>query len=142
MQFFCRPGVFFAVCLTLCLALAQPAAAIQNIGFPDDQSVSATAADAKRFNAARKSMLGALATLAKFDGVDGEAKKEVMAAMKTIGANAQILEGIAARAGNKDVVRFMSTLKSWSISGDADDRPTSLLKKIGTSLRGLKVTTK
>ena len=141
-MFFQRIPMFvFSAVLALGMAVSTPSLAIQNIGFPDDQSINATAGDAKKFNSARKAMLGALTTIAKFDGVEGESK-QLKAAMQSFGSNARILMGIAKKGGNKDVVRFMSTLKSWSTSGDADDRPAALVKKIGSALRLLELKVK
>ena len=133
--------IIFSAVLMLGMAASNPALAIQNIGFPDDQSVNATAGDAKKFQSARAAMLNALRTIAKYDGVEGESK-QLDAAMRTFGSNAQIAMGIAKKAGNKDVAHFMSTLKSWSTSGDADDRPAALVKKIDTALRRLQVKVK
>jgi len=141
MIFFRFSTLACAICFALGLGLASPAAAIQNIGFPDDQSLILGAADFTQFNAAQKKMLDALATVVKYDGVEGEAK-QVRAALEAFAKNALVVQGLAKRAGNSDVANFMATLKSWSTSGDADIRPADLMRKIGASLQGLSVVKK
>lgn len=137
----CIPRRLFLACMVLGFTLLNPAVAIQNIGFPDDQRLVVGKADLTQFQMAQKAMHDALMNLVKFDGVVGESKN-LNAALKAINTNAQIIEGIAKRAGNKDVATFMATVKSWSTSGDADDRPPKLVKQIEASLLGLKVKTK
>lgn len=137
----CFPRNLVLACMVLCITLLNPAAAIQNIGFPDDQRLVVGKADLKQFQTAQKAMHNALMTLVKFDGVDGESKGRD-AAVNAISSNAQIIQGIAKRAGNNDVATFMATVKSWSTSGDADDRPPKLVKQIEDGLLGLKVKTK
>lgn len=127
--------------LMLSLVLTSPVAAIQNIGFPDQQRLVVSKADLTPFQSAQKSMHDALMSVLKFDGVDGESKDRNLA-LKTISTNAQIIRDIAKRAGNDDVATFMATVKSWSTSGDADDRPPELVKKIAAGLLNLKVKTK
>lgn len=127
--------------LTLNLALTSPAAAIQNIGFPDQQRLVVSKADLTPFQSAQKAMHDALMSVVKYDGVDG-ASKEWNTALKTISTNARIIQDIAKRAGNNDVATFMATIKSWSTSGDAEDRSPELVKKIAASLLNLKVKTK
>ncbi|WP_306258719.1 hypothetical protein [Pararhizobium sp. IMCC21322] len=134
----CFPRNLILACMLLGITLLNPAAAIQNIGFPDDQRLVVGKADLSQFQMAQKALHNALITLLKFDGVDGESKGRD-AALNAISTNAQIIEGIAKRAGNKDVVTFMATLKSWSTSGDADDRAPKLVKQIEASLLGLMV---
>lgn len=141
MHFFNRTGVVFAACLTLCLTLAQPAGAIQNIGFPDDQSISVSAGDAKKFNTARDVMQDALSTLLKIGDIKGESTRAA-AALKSVATNSDVMKSVAEKSGNKDVVRFMSTLRSWATSGDAEDRSPELIKKILSSVRGLKTVKK
>lgn len=137
----CFPRNLVLACMVLGITLLNPAAAIQNIGFPDDQRLVIGKADLTQFQMAQKAMHNALMTLVKFDGIDGESKGRD-AALNTISTNAQIIEGIAKRAGNNDVATFMATVKSWSTSGDADDRPPKLVKQIEAGLLGLKVQTK
>lgn len=127
--------------LTLSLALTSPVAAIQNIGFPDQQRLVVGKADLTPFQSAQKAMHGALMSVMKYDGIDG-ASKEWNTALKTIRTNAQIIQNIAKRAGNDDIATFMATIDSWSTSGDADDRSPELVKKIAASLLNLKVKTK
>lgn len=137
----CFPRILVLAGMVLGITLLNPAAAIQNIGFPDDQRLVVGKADLTQFQTAQTAMHNALKTLAKFDGVDGESMGRD-AALSTITANAQIIQGIAKRAGNKDVATFMATIKSWATSGDADDRPPELVKQIEASLLGLQVKTK
>lgn len=127
--------------LTLNLAMISPVAAIQNIGFPDQQRLVIIKADLTSFQSAQKAMHAALMSVVKFDGVDGESK-EWNTALKTISINAQIIQDIANRAGNDDIATFMATINSWSTSGDTDDRSPELVKKIAASLLNLKVKTK
>lgn len=137
----CFPRRLFLACMVLGFGLLNPAVAIQNIGFPDDQRLVVSKADLTQFQMAQKALHNALGNLVKFDGVVGESKG-LDAALNDISTNAQLIQGIAERAGNKDVATFMSTVKSWSTSGDADDRPPKLVKQIEAGLLGLKVTTK
>lgn len=127
--------------LTLSLALTSPVAAIQNIGFPDQQRLVVGKADLTPFQSAQKAMHAALMSVVKFDGVDGESK-ERNTALKVINTNAQILQDIAKRAGNADIATFMATIDNWSISSNAEDRSPELVKKIAASLLNLKVKTK
>ena len=127
--------------LALFLALTTPLHAIQNIGFPDDSRLQLNGGQAKTFNSARAKIQEALTTLEKYGGVDGESNR-VAAALKSIASNAGTIQNIAQKSGNKSVAHFMSTLKSWSISGDADDRPIELIRKIAASVNGLKVISK
>ena len=135
------PSRLLSACFALGIALASPAAAIQNIGFPDDMKLTLGASDLEQFQTAQKALHNALNSLLKYDGVDGETT-ERDTALKAIGSNAQIIQAIAKRAGNSDVATFMATLKGWATSGDADDHQPELLKKIGDSLTDLKVNTK
>lgn len=123
------------------LALTGPVLAIQNIGFPDDQSLVIDKADLTQFQGAQKALHDALIVVAKFDGVEGKSNQQTEA-LKTIGTNAQIIQGIAKRAGNADIGAFMASVKTWSTSGDAEDRSAKLVNKIANSLLNLKVQTK
>lgn len=127
--------------LTLSLTLMSPVAAIQNIGFPDQQRLIVGKADLTSFQSAQKAMHDALMSVVKYDGVDGSSK-ETNTALKTISTNAQILQDIAKRAGNDDIATFMATIDNWSISNDAEDRSPELVRKIAASLLNLKVKTK
>lgn len=134
----------FSICLALCftagLALSGPVAAIQNIGFPDDQSLVLNKADLTRFQTAQKAMQDALKTLLKFEGIDGVSKDQKVA-LQVISHNAHIIQTIARSAGNSDIATFMATLKTWSTPGDGEGTP-KLVRKIEASLMGLKVRTK
>lgn len=131
----------FGLVFALGLALTSPVSAIQNIGFPDDQRFVVNDGDLAQFQSAQKALHDALISMIKFDGVEGYSKQR-NAALKSIGTNAQIIEGIAKRAGNTDIGGFMASVKSWSASGDAEDRSAKLLNKIADSLLNLKVKTK
>ncbi len=135
----------FSICLALCftagLALSGPVAAIQNIGFPDDQSLVLNKADQTQFQAAQRAIHEALITLAKFDGVDGEAKNEKVA-LQAVGHNAQIIQALAKSAGNRDIATFMATLETWSTTSSRNERTAKLVKKIEVGLMALKVRSK
>lgn len=130
-----------ALCCAAGLVLSGPAAAIQNIGFPDDQSLTIDTADLAQYQTAHKAMLQALATLQKYGGVEGEVKDRGDA-LDAITRNAQIIQTIAKRAGNSDIATFMGDLAAWSKSGDRNDHSPELIKQIQTSLKGLKVKNK
>ncbi len=130
-----------ALCFAASLALCGPAAAIQNIGFPDDQSMTIDKADLAQFRKAREAMQQGLSTLQKFGGVEGEAEDRDDA-LNTISRNAQIIQTIAKRAGNSDIATFMADLTAWSKSGDWNDNTPELVKQIQTGLKGLKVKNK
>lgn len=140
----CRK-LLFSICvsltLTLTLALTSPVVAIQNIGFPDDQSLVVNRSDLAQFQVAQNAMHEALKALIKYDGVDGTSKDR-NAELKLVSGNAKIIQAIAKRAGNGDISKFMTTLKNWSTSGDADDREPKLIKKIIANLLALKVKSK
>lgn len=130
-----------ALCLATGLVLCGPATAIQNIGFPDDQSLTIDTADLAQFRKAHEAMLQALSTLQKFGGVEGEVKDRGDA-LDAITRNAQIIQTIAKRDGNSDIAAFLGDLAAWSKSGDRNDHSPELIKQIQTSLKGLKVKNK
>lgn len=124
------------------ISTVSPTLAIQNIGFPDDQSLRVVdQSDVKTFQSAQTALQDALSTLIAVGEIKGESNRYAKE-LKTIAANSEVIEGIALRSGDKEVADFMSTIKSWSTSGDADAIAPELIKKISDHIVRMKVTVK
>lgn len=119
-----------------------PALAIQNIGFPDDQPLRVDdQSDLKSFQLAQKTLQDALSKLIAVGDIKGESRR-LAGELKSIAINAEMIERIALRSGDKAVATFMSSIKGWSTSGDADDIAPELIRKISDHIVNMKGTVK